>query len=384
MADALVIIGASVRAAAFSALRGGFQPWCVDLFADADLVGRCPVQRLPGADYPNALPHILEQAPPGPWMYTGALENHPSIVGAIAGQRPLWGNDADVLTRVRSPRLLRELLAKADLPSPEVRLLEEGPPPHGHWLVKPRAGAGGIGIRVHNPTARLPRARRSMYWQEFVLGEPCAAIYIGDGTEARLLGVTHQLVGQGWLHGAPFRYCGSIGPLPLAAEEQQAFEQLGNALAAGCGLRGLFGVDCVMRHGLPWTVEVNPRYTSSVEVLEYALQTAALALHRRVFDASAPLPSIQPPRGVVGKAILFAPQATIFPERGPWDAALKATSADDMPAYADVPSPGETIAAGKPILTFFTQAGTTTACLERLREIALELDGRFSAGSGRR
>ena len=33
----LLIVGASVRAAAFSARRSGFDPECADLFADADL-----------------------------------------------------------------------------------------------------------------------------------------------------------------------------------------------------------------------------------------------------------------------------------------------------------------------------------------------------------
>lgn len=384
MAEVLVIVGASVRAAAFSALRAGLQPWCVDLFADADLVSRCPVRRLPRSDYPHALPRIVEQAPAGPWMYTGALENYPHIVHAIAGQRPLWGNDADVLARVRSPRFLRELLTSAGLPSPELRLPEDGPPPHGRWLVKPIAGAGGSGIRIHDPTPHTPRAGRALYWQEFILGEARAAIYVGDGTKARLLGVTRQLVGEDWLHAASFHYCGSIGPLTLATGERRAFEQLGDTLAAGCGLRGLFGVDCVMRDGLPWTVEVNPRYTASVEVLEHALQIQALASPECQRGPALALGAGRAHRRIVGKAILFASQATIFPERGPWDAALQATSADDLPAYADIPSSGETIAVGKPILTFFSQAETTTACLERLRAIALELDGRFSAGSGRR
>ena len=30
----LLLFGASTRAAAFSALRAGLKPWCVDLFAD--------------------------------------------------------------------------------------------------------------------------------------------------------------------------------------------------------------------------------------------------------------------------------------------------------------------------------------------------------------
>ena len=47
----LVIIGASARAAAFSAHRAGMRPWCVDLFGDADLARRFPVRRVALADY---------------------------------------------------------------------------------------------------------------------------------------------------------------------------------------------------------------------------------------------------------------------------------------------------------------------------------------------
>jgi len=32
----VLIVGASARAAAFSALRAGLRPWCADLFADLD------------------------------------------------------------------------------------------------------------------------------------------------------------------------------------------------------------------------------------------------------------------------------------------------------------------------------------------------------------
>ncbi len=36
-AERLLIVGASARAAAFSAMRAGFQPLCADRFADVDL-----------------------------------------------------------------------------------------------------------------------------------------------------------------------------------------------------------------------------------------------------------------------------------------------------------------------------------------------------------
>src|SRR5207249_9264748 len=85
---------------------------------------------------------------------------------------------------------------------------------------------------------------------------------------AAFLEVTRQLVGEPWLHAAPFHYCGSIGPLPLSESLWRKFWRIGTVLAKAFRLRGLFGVDCVLRDGIPWPVEVNPRYPASVEVLE--------------------------------------------------------------------------------------------------------------------
>src|SRR5437588_10415493 len=98
---ALLRLGASTRAAAFSALRAGLGPWCADLFADADLQARCPVFRSAPGSYPQGFVKAAEQGPPGPWLYTGGLENRPALVRQIAAMRPLWGNDEEVLRKVR-------------------------------------------------------------------------------------------------------------------------------------------------------------------------------------------------------------------------------------------------------------------------------------------
>src|SRR4051794_35137718 len=112
----LLIFGASARAAAFSALRANLRPWCADLFADADLQARCPVFRLAPGGYPQGFVKAAEQGPPGPWLYTGGLENRPALVRQIAALRPLWGNDEKVLRKVRSPRFLANLLHEAGIP----------------------------------------------------------------------------------------------------------------------------------------------------------------------------------------------------------------------------------------------------------------------------
>ena len=65
--------------------------------------------------YPHGLSRVAGRAPPGPWMYTGGLENHPRLVARIAARRPLLGNPADVLRRVRDPGEVKAALYRAGL-----------------------------------------------------------------------------------------------------------------------------------------------------------------------------------------------------------------------------------------------------------------------------
>jgi predicted ATP-grasp superfamily ATP-dependent carboligase len=371
----LLILGASARAAAFSALRAGLRPVCADLFADADLRARCPVRRVESGDYPRGFLDLPELTVPGPWLYTGGLENRPDLIENIVRRRqPLWGNSAPILRRARSPFAVRDVLRGAGLPCPDLRRDDEAPPPDGRWLVKPLAGAGGIGIC---PWIGAAPPRRPFYFQEFIEGESCAAVYVAEGNSAALLGVTRQLVGEPWLHAAPFHYCGSVGPLPLSPGLRQAFADVGHALARGLGLAGLFGVDGVLRDGVPYPVEVNPRYTASVEVIEYATGLKAIALHRRAFEpGSVPaLGANAPVSPVVGKAILFARSPLRFPEDGPW----RADGADDMPPFADVPDAGTLVAAGRPVLTLLCRAPTEQRCVAELLRRASDLDRRLFA-----
>lgn len=363
----LIVVGASARAAAWSARRAGLAPWCVDLFADLDLRRVASVRTIAPEKYPTGFLAALASAPAAPLLYTGGLENRPELVRELGRQFLLWGNGPDVLRRVRCPLLLAQTLQRAGLPAPAVR--DSPPDEDGRWLVKPRAGSGGAGIRIWRGQASIGTAH---YFQEWVPGLPCSALFLGqsDGT-VRLLGATRQLIGEPWLHARPFRYCGSVGPLALHASTHQGFRQLGAALVRDFKLRGLFGVDCIMKDSLPWTVEVNPRYTASVEILEHALQIPILALHGAVFDANHEIPAhgLGSTTDCWAKAILFADRMVRFPAHGPWQDTLgRPVAFWEMPEYADIPEAGHTFAAGQPILTLFARGPSPEECLVRLQD----------------
>src|SRR5436305_9759061 len=113
-AQTLVIIGASARAAAYSALRAGFAPLACDLFADVDLKRICAAERV--RDYPHGLAPAAAGYPTAPWLYTGGLENHPDLVDEIARDRPLLGVPGEVLRAVRDPFRVAAAMKKHGLP----------------------------------------------------------------------------------------------------------------------------------------------------------------------------------------------------------------------------------------------------------------------------
>lgn len=376
-ASDLIIVGASARAAAFSALRAGLRPWCADLFADADLAARCPVVRLNACDYPHGFFEVLQTAPKVPWMYTGGLENRPALVARMARLAPLWGNGMQALKLARDPHFIAALLEKHGLPVPAVRRVEDGEPPAGPWLLKPCLGAGGAGIRRWQSGVALPPRPDAYYLQQLIEGEACSAVFVAAAGEVTLLGVTQQLVGVPWLNAAAFHYCGSVSFLPPPHLATQ-LQPLGQVLARGCGLLGLFGVDFIVRDGSPYCIEINPRYTASVEVVEHAWGVAALGLHRRAFDPTAPAaPTFPATRGSLGKVILFARQAFAFSERGPWCDNVPLASAG-LPQFADIPAAGEPIEAGHPICTLFAEGDDATACRKALRLVAEKTSRAFA------
>jgi uncharacterized protein len=371
----LLILGASARAAAFSALRAGLQPWCADLFADADLQAHCSISCIAALEYPQAFRAAIRKDVTGPWLFTGGLENHSRLIDEWSTLRTLWGNTGAAIRRARDPGFWPALLGRAGCPCPATRTVAGRYLDEGRWLVKPVAGAGGTGIHLWNSS----RPARRVYFQQHIAGPAYSAVFVGDGTTARLLGVTRQLVGEAWLHAGPFRYCGSFGPSAIGPPLADMLRQLGHILAEGCGLRGLFGVDWVLHDGQPYPVEINPRYTASIEVLEYATGLSALNEHRAIFDATAgPSPGSGGDRSypkVVGKAILFADRALSFPHDGPWLAALRQPpSAWQVPGFGDVPHPGDRIEARRPILTLFAEAESETECEVRLRQTAADID----------
>ncbi len=356
----LIIVGASARAAAFSAYRSGYTPYWLDQFGDEDLRERFRGQII--SDYPEDTVDLMGQAPAAPFIFTGALENHPGVLEGLSRQRTLLGNSKPVCLKVRDPSGLYQVFQRNRIPCPAIRIAGSSEATRQGWLIKPTRSAGGIGIEHYEDQPVDER----YYLQEYLQGDSYSAVYVSGRGYCRLLGVTRQWVGLPAFHAREFGYCGSIGPVDLTAADNRQWRRIGEVISNEFKLTGLFGIDAIRQEDKIYPVEVNPRYTASVEVLELALGYQAVKLHCDACSNQSVSIEERTPRRLVGKAILFAPGDLTFKGIG----VRRAVDGVSFFRTADVPAQGTEIKQGHPILTVIVTGDSISCISENLKEAA--------------
>jgi len=356
-----------------SGRRAGIPVHAADLFRDTDLVEAC-VSSTRVDRYPDGIVDALRLFPAAAWCHVGGLENRPDILEAVAAERPLAGSSPAAVRLGRDHHWLAARVREIGLAMPATHDTAVGIPCDGSHLVKPRAGAGGRGIRRW--TGAAPEDR-GLVWQQRIEGMPCSAAYLAVRGRTDLFLTSRQLVGWQPCRGSEFAWCGSTTRrLPEAVAP--VVERLGRHVAAEAGLLGLFGIDFVLDdEGRVHPLEVNPRPTASMELWERSGAGSLAASHVAACGFTAPIASPPPAISstVLGKAVLFAARPAVVPAaaferwmrwREDW------RDGNGLPAVADIPATGAMIPRGGPVLTIFAAGDEEEDVLERLeRRLAL-------------
>jgi predicted ATP-grasp superfamily ATP-dependent carboligase len=376
----LLLIGASARALAASVRHSGFRGSLValDLFGDRDLERLCrclvPGRELRGERSTAALLRAAAALRPRAVAFAGGMETHPALLSRLEKRAFILGNSARAVRAVRGPERFFALLDREGIPHPRTWARAGiGPRPVGagsRLLWKPRCGGGGLRIRQLRQAA-LERAL-SGYVQERVRGVPGSVAFVADGRRCRILGYCRMLSGEPGLGASGFTYCGNLwGPAEewLPAEAARVVARAAALVTARFGLRGLNGLDFILERDRPLILELNPRYTGSMELIEEGSGLRLFALHRNACMAGKlPEPFGEewegvPARGWLGKGIVYATSDFEVASAAPFEA-LRAR---------DVPRPGTQVRAGSPLCTLVAKGCSAEECRRNLLEGAARL-----------
>ncbi|MBI1321782.1 ATP-grasp domain-containing protein [bacterium] len=291
----IYVIGAAARATASMVRRSGLNVGLFDAYGDDEFGLESSWGQVIGFEdhVPDLSPEAFRAIVGNrPWLYSGPLENAPDWIDASSQDSTLWGNAASVCRAVRDPVALARVVGEAgsSIRFPETREFEDRPRKLRQWLWKPSKTTGGWRTRR---ALRVDRSRMHDMseeacpgiWQKFIPGRTFGATVASDGEKSVLIGLCESLRGA---PGRPFAYSGSVGPVhdTCVRRAMPALDSLAQRLTISFGLKGLWNFDLVhhRREGHWYLLEVNPRPSASMEMLELVVKQGLFDVHRKIFE----------------------------------------------------------------------------------------------------
>jgi predicted ATP-grasp superfamily ATP-dependent carboligase len=341
----LLLCAASARAMAESAKAACFDFASLDFFGDVDTndAGTNYSLRKIGDSY--CTENLYERSKHLEFthvIYGAGFENYQEFVEGFEKRGVVLGNGSKTLGRVRNWENFFSSLKQEGIKCPETKIVRAGDAavPEGKILKSKKTG-GGHRIHTHGDAYDEDE---EVLLQEVISGTPISACIVGDGENCRVLGATEQIVKDGYL------YVGNIAPLDASKE----IEEISVAIGEMFNLIGVNGIDFIRGADGPHVLEVNPRITGAMEVLERAYGVNLIDVHVKACRGSLDFET-KATGTYHGKKILYATKSGNFrPKERP-------TFIKDVPEdwYMEE---------GSPVCTIIGEGATPKECKEDLQK----------------
>ncbi len=370
----LTIFGASARAACWSAVRAGLSVCAFDKFRDLDFPPGCEVQLISENEHLFSELEEFQKNQTGFCLPVGGWENDAELMQRLEAKFSLWNTDSNMTKLARNPFLIQQVIREANLPCLEVRdACNE--PADGEWVRKPFAATGGIGVKRFD--CANEKCEPGQFVQQYVEGESYSVVFFASQSgHIKLLGMTQQLIGCDELPDRPFAYVGSIGPVFSGGNENAesirlTLQKMAEALNKQIKFYGLFCFDFIISENVPYLVEINPRYSASIEVLELALQKSFLHnfFNDEMLEIKPSQRELQLKPQLIGKSILYASQNAQLPVDWDWNQMTVQLGNRNwkydqwiIPILSDLPAPGTRFSTGEPICTVWAEGENIQSC----------------------
>ncbi len=391
----LLVIGASCRAAAWSAQRAGLRVMALDLFGDRELQQRAEWRAI--ESYPDSIIRQVQALPAAPVVLVGGMENHPTIVEGIEQDRLVAGGGSEMLRQFRSLANWQRW-AGGNPAFPEIGFpasVTEAdslplPSPRAGWLWKSYRSAGGLGVQRWNGEPNLDFAHG--YLQRRIVGQPLGITFGCTPRQSWVLGVTRNWLSSqvqkklGAEASAPLHaYGGSSGLVRLAPRLRHALCGWMQGIAAELDYQGIIQADFVLSpRGRLYLLEFNSRWTASLELIELVSGLPMMSLYLEpgllaelgARPASGEEPCEMSSR-VALKAIVYASQPLLVTPQlseammGAEFAARWRQPGDTCLGWADIPMPATRLEAGLPLATILATGdhGDSARLWQQAREL---------------
>jgi predicted ATP-grasp superfamily ATP-dependent carboligase len=349
-----LVVSASGRALSRSAARQGIPVVVLDLFNDVDtralaLASRACAGRHGRFHRTRLLQAARELTPAGGYaglVYGSGFEGRPALLQALSRRCVLLGNTPETVTRAKDPGFFFPLLDRLGILHPEVRMTV--PRDVRGWLAKRVGGAGGAHVRQAH--LGWPRNERR-YFQRFEPGRVMSALFLADGTRARLVGFNEQWTAA-LSRAARFAYGGAVTVDDVAEPLRAAVSAAAARLTETLGLRGLNGLDFILAGDAPCVLELNPRPTATLDLHDDAIPGGLFAQHLSACAGRLEVGAV-PRDSSRAHAIVYAACAWRVPQAFDWSQWV-----------TDIPVGGSLIAAAAPVCTVHAQGESMRAARE--------------------
>jgi len=363
----VLLVGIVTREMAQSAVAAGYEVISLDYFGDSDLPVSAEVYSLTrDFSFEPELKNLIAAAKTlAGWVdriIVGAgLENESGLYD-LGKPETYWTNSSVSVQKVRDPLVLSNILRGTSMRFPKTFIPGDRLPTSGKWLVKDSRHSGGLGVRDWDGETALQEYE---ILQEKIEGKLMSACFLANRDRAIVLGLSRQFSGVPELGAPAFAWCGNMAPYKDSALEKELSEIV-VGLTETTGLAGVNGMDFILRDDATYLLEVNPRWTGSLELFErlYGLNMFQLHVEACLGRLPGSLTAL-PFQPVVGKGVPYARE----------DITLGDTSGWRKRGMADVPHSGETIPAGTPICTVFADGKDMNECWEEIIQKAKALMG---------
>jgi len=280
MSDYVLVVAGSARMLTQAAARCRLKPLAIDLYADLDIQGYAVCHRkipsLAWTHLAQAVAFFMSHYPVSYAVYGSGFEDHPDSLRQLAECLPLTGNPPEVFARLNDKADFFSTLSRLTIPFPETRFTV---PPDGDWLVKPKRGQGGLGIKRHGKGFDHP----DCYWQSYQAGVPHSTLFLADGDRVKIVGFNRQWT-TGLGGGQEFVFSGIINHAEIPEALQSTIRGWVEKLVLEFSLRGLNSLDFILAGERAYILEINPRVSASMQLYDADLLRQHIEASRQPLD----------------------------------------------------------------------------------------------------